>query len=163
MTKDLAFRLESLGEAFVRRFEAKFKKTKGCWLWRGAKHKQGYGKIVVYKKIVLAHRVSFVLYKGKLKRRDCVLHKCDVVACIRPSHLFKGTQLDNMKDRGNKRRQAHGERHSRAKFTWEEVRAIRKRHENGEQVFALSKEFGVHWDTIAKMVRGDTWKYEEAA
>lgn len=163
MIDDLAIRLEQLGEEFVRRFEAKFRKTKGCWLWRGAKHKQGYGKIVVYKRIELAHRVAYVLYKRKLRRGDCVLHRCDVVECVRPSHLFRGTQLDNMRDRQEKLRQAHGERNGTAKFTWDEVRDVRRRYADGEMMADLAREYRVCHDTISKMVRCVTWQYEEAA
>ena len=36
----------------------------GCWLWKGEKNKEGYGKITFMGKKRLVHRVSAMLYNG---------------------------------------------------------------------------------------------------
>lgn len=51
----------------------------------------------------LAHRVSFEAYKGDASGLF-VCHKCDTPGCVNPSHLFLGTQSDNIKDMYSKGR-----------------------------------------------------------
>lgn len=46
-----------------------------------------------------AHRVSWILNNGRnIPKGKLVLHKCDVRSCVRPSHLFIGTHLENNRD-----------------------------------------------------------------
>lgn len=60
----------------------------------------------------LAHRLSWQIANGSIPDGLQVLHHCDNGACIRPDHLFVGTQADNMRDmdakgrRGTHRRPA---------------------------------------------------------
>ncbi len=76
----------------------------GCWMWRGAKTSYGYGKMRDHYKHVGTHRVSYMLNIGPIPIGMHVLHKCDNPACVNPSHLFLGTQSDNMKDMFKKKR-----------------------------------------------------------
>ena len=48
--------------------------------------------------MVLAHRLVWELTYGPIPATMCVLHQCDNPACIEPSHLFLGTQQDNIAD-----------------------------------------------------------------
>lgn len=71
----------------------------GCWYWTGSTHRNGYGVILVgNKKVRLAHRVSYQIYKGDVGRM-CVLHSCDNPPCVNPDHLSLGTNADNVQDR----------------------------------------------------------------
>jgi hypothetical protein len=91
------------------RFEKKFVKTSGCWLWQGdkwARPEHGYGRIWLNGRRVKAHRVAWELYVGPIPPGQHVLHKCDVRLCVNPEHLFLGTKIDNNTDRDQKGRTA---------------------------------------------------------
>lgn len=83
------------------KFRSRIKKENGCWLWQGAKTHSGYGVFQFRGKQEGAHRVSWMIYRGPL-RGKWVLHKCDTPECVRPAHLFLGTQFDNGRDRAIK-------------------------------------------------------------
>lgn len=93
------------------RFWCKVRKTAGCWFWIAARFQQGYGVFQDEGKALRAHRVSWEMAHGKIPAGMHVLHTCDNPSCVRPDHLFIGTNADNMRDRDSKGRQAKGERH----------------------------------------------------
>lgn len=89
------------------RFWEKVHKTESCWLWT-ASVKDGfpYGQIghPGTRTPRRAHRVSWELHNGPIPAGLFVLHKCDNPRCVRPDHLFLGTQSDNLKDAYSKGR-----------------------------------------------------------
>jgi len=88
------------------RFWLKVHKTADCWLWQGATNKRGYGRCTVNGVNWYSHRLSWMLHYGAIPVGMFVLHHCDNPSCVRPDHLFLGTQTDNMKDCVRKRRHA---------------------------------------------------------
>ena len=77
-----------------------------CWLWTGATDGRGYGALNnrrVSDKPLKAHRVAFCLETGRWPEPSA-LHRCDNTRCVRFSHLFEGTQTDNMRDAARKGR-----------------------------------------------------------
>lgn len=85
----------------------------GCWEWYGALNNYGYGSIRVNKIRVGAHRASYEVFVGPIPKGLQVLHKCDNPSCVNPSHLFLGTQADNVYDMVSKGRNIQGETHPR--------------------------------------------------
>ena len=69
-----------------------------CMNWSKGCGSHGYGQFYIGKKPFLAHRISWELSFGPIPAGMYVLHKCDNKKCVRPSHLFIGTQSDNIND-----------------------------------------------------------------
>lgn len=87
------------------RFWPKVRKSDGCWEWTAAKNACGYGVVACRPgRPRLAHRVAWGLVYGEVDTSACVLHRCDNPSCVRPDHLFLGTQLDNVADMNAKKR-----------------------------------------------------------
>jgi hypothetical protein len=93
-----------LHEIAAARFWPRVRKTDTCWLWIGHKSRPGYGALNLKGKHVRVHRFSWLLHFGEIPTGMSILHRCDVRNCVNPSHLFLGTQADNMKDAGKKGR-----------------------------------------------------------
>lgn len=82
-------------------------KSGDCWVWTKST-RYGYGMFARREngktKHYLAHRVSWELANGPIPEGLQVLHHCDNPPCVRPDHLFLGTQFDNMQDAAAKGR-----------------------------------------------------------
>lgn len=70
-----------------------------CWVWQaGIKPHNGYGAFSLNGREMVAHRVAWLLCHGEIPDGLRVLHHCDNPPCVRPDHLFLGTQKDNVLD-----------------------------------------------------------------
>ena len=83
----------------TKRVWAKVDKSNTCWLWQAATDIAGYGRIQVGGSNQKAHRVVWGLVYGPIPEGLYVLHICNTRSCVRPVHLYLGTQSDNMQDR----------------------------------------------------------------
>ena len=133
-----------------------------CWLWQESLLRSGYALIRYKGKKVTVHRAAYTAFVGPIPQGLYVLHKCDVRHCCNPSHLFLGTQSDNMKDCEDKGRNAgkfkSGKDHplhqgkfkpTRLKLTPEDVAMIRSHPYGPGARDQLAKMFGVATKTIS--------------
>ena len=149
------------------KFWSNVDRTGECWLWLKSTRSYGYGQYWFRRKIVETHRISWILTHGDIPKGMCVCHACDVPACVNPSHLFLGTQRDNLADMHRKGRDfshfrehpSKGEANRRAKLTEDEVRAIRTRYASGESLRALGRAFHVDFTCISSVVNRKTWRH----
>ena len=86
---------------YEERFWLKVHRGDGCWEWHGCRlsqePKRNYG-IAWNGYDIRAHRYSWELTNGPVPAGMHVLHRCDNPPCVRPDHLFLGTQGDNLRD-----------------------------------------------------------------
>jgi hypothetical protein len=139
--------------------------TTCCFLWTGFRNGNGYGRIGVGGKMQLAPRVSWFLEHGRWPNPNA-LHRCDNPACVRPSHLFEGTQADNLADmtaKGRRRGGAPvGERNNLARLTVAAVREIKQALGKGASLRALGKKYDVAHSQISAIKLGKTWRHVTA-
>ncbi len=144
----------------IERFWAKVDKSGTCWLWTAGADKNGYGKFTLAHHCgIRAHRFSWTIYFGLIPVGLFVLHRCDTPACVRPDHLFLGTNADNQKDRKAKGRSDYGEHQGAHKLSEAAVLAIRTDHAAGTTLAALAQKHGVCHQNIHRIVTGQTWRH----
>ena len=71
----------------------------GCWIWTAYTGPDGYGRISVNDRPMLAHRASYTVHVGPIPEGLVVDHKCHTPACINPAHLRAITQKQNIENR----------------------------------------------------------------
>ena len=132
----------------------------GCWIWQGSKHRQGYGNIAYRNKPMLAHRISWIIFKGEIPSSIYVCHTCDVTSCCNPDHLFLGTQKENMDDAHDKGKYENRNisKNRRIKLNFEQVQEIKKLHKQGMKRKDLQIKYSVSQTCIAKILTGVSWK-----
>lgn len=82
------------------RFEMRFEKTDGCWLWTGYPGNHGYGTIKLKGKVLLAHRVAWELENGPISDDLTVDHLCANKLCVRVSHMELVSRSENSRREG---------------------------------------------------------------
>lgn len=147
------------------RFWSKVDKRSGaeCWPWIASRHDTGYGQIYYGERNggsrkEFSHRVAWLLTNGQIPDGRHVLHVCDNRLCCNPSHMFLGSNDDNILDKLKKGRQTKGESHPCHKLSEEHVRRIRQ---DKRTLQSIADDYGVHPITIFDAKAGRTWKHVE--
>lgn len=158
-------------QKLITRFSRMYDATSGCWIWLGYLDDKGYGRFGTFAgddaKIMgmgLAHRIAYRLYIGEIPSGAVVCHTCDEPRCVRPSHLFVGTQADNIRDmwRKGRARVPHrqvGEANHNARISWEDAKNIRHLYfaERRSQQ-EIAEFFGLTQPYVSRVARGLAWE-----
>lgn len=129
-----------------------------CWEWRGTRNAHGYG-VAHYKcRTIAAHRAAYECWVGPLVKGMQINHKCDNPLCINPSHLYQGTQKQNVADMITRNRINRKGVHCNGprKLNDDQVRAIRKSSLSTRKAAAV---FGVSQHTISDVRTGKSWSH----
>ena len=149
---------------------ARFPELGPCWIWRGTRLKrrktglESYGSFATAKSVhVLAHRFSWMLTNGLVSSGLVVCHACDNPPCVRPEHLFVGTQAENLADMREKGRARFnrfpaGTAHPKSKITPEVAAEARRLHGAGVSLAKIGARVGLHPSTVHDIVTGKTWR-----
>ena len=149
----------------VKSFESQVEVTASCWLWKGRKDKDGYGKFRDYfgkQQFVeiRAHRYAWLLRFGNIPEGKCVCHSYDNPACVNPAHLWLGSPKENNLDKMIKGRHHYRRVPGRtwSKITEDIASKIRIAYqtENVSQS-AIAKKFGVSQQLVSRICRGEIW------
>jgi hypothetical protein len=138
----------------------------GCWIWMDP-NQHGYGFFRGDERTGNAHTFSWEWENGPIPKGMYVCHNCpggDNKACVRPSHMFLGTNLDNMRDAKNKGQILKGETHHKAKLTEDQVREIRRLCDEGQTTYtALANKYGVNPSAISNIYKRKSWAWLKEA
>ena len=119
-----------------------------CWAWRGPRNRQGYGALWFHGVQWRAHRLAWHLTNGDIPTGLDVLHHCDNPGCVRPAHLFLGTDKQNAIDREQK-----GRGYRRMKLDPIALVHIVAARQAGVSGVKLARFYGVTHRTIYDAVR----------
>lgn len=142
------------------RFRQYFDELPGdlCWVWIGASIPPwGYGELACIRdgkrKPVYAHILAWEFAFGPVPEGLCVLHRCDNPPCVRPSHLFLGTQKDNNADCVSKGRVGSRVR----KLSLAKASEIRTMLSAGYSNVSVAEMHGVSSCLISRIKSGTAW------
>lgn len=145
-----------------KRFWAKveIKKADECWPWLAWRDKLGYGDFDYPHGRYRAHRLAYLFGNGDIDTRN-VCHSCDNPSCCNPSHLWLGTQQENMIDMRSKGRGflTSGTKNWSAKLTDEQVHQIRRDRSDGIYYKITLEKFGIKRAAYYSIVGRRAWKH----
>ena len=147
----------------VDRFWAKVRQAEnGCWYWNGYLNSKMYGRVRIGDAHHYVHRVSKMIELGRMLRPDeIVMHKCNNPNCVNPAHLDIGSILINNDHRnrcGHYSLSYIRRKKRMSRLKPEQVAQVKLRLQLQHGVAAIAADLGVHWQTIADIRSGKTWR-----
>ncbi len=117
-----------------------------CWIWTGFVNPR-YGMASFDGRVQGVHRISWSIANGPIPSGLSVCHRCDVTACVNPSHLFIGTPKENSADMVAKGRKAR-------KVSDDEVGEILRLRAAGMKLHTIAMLFGVSKSFVSLVLTG---------
>jgi len=69
--------------------------SNGCWIWRGCRDRDGYGRFFMRGTMWMAHRAAYTLFIREIAPGACLDHRCRKPACVNPWHLDEVSRGEN--------------------------------------------------------------------
>lgn len=151
--------------ATVQRFWAKVKQLgdDDCWEWQAGFSQNGYGAFKLGRKSITSSRMAYALTTNDDPLEFFICHTCDNRKCCNPSHLYKGTVVENSRDMIVRGRWAGGNntgsKNPISKLVESDIVAIRGYFSAGINNKQIAKIYGVTHQMISKIRRGHFWKH----
>lgn len=138
----------------VEKFWKTVTKTSSCWT-----RSRAYSQVWLDStRRVLAHRFSWQIHFGAIPKGMQVNHHCDNPKCVRPEHLYIGTQQDNMRD-ASERLRFNGENHHASKVENRDVAEIRKLRKSGAKLQWIADKFSMTKQNVWFICSLKTWRH----
>ena len=138
----------------------KYDPETGCVNWTGATINK-YGRIRLnvggIKRHLTVTRVILSANTGKKLKGYSANHTCDNPTCIKPSHVYRGTALDNGRDAAERNTACSGENHHASVLTEDDVRWIRNPKHHTLTTSEMARVLGKNRRTISDVLSGKSW------
>lgn len=133
----------------------------GTWQRCEIQHTNGYMMVGGSNRQVLAHRLVYRLWFGRIDSTKDVHHKNGTRNDNRPDNLEQLTAKEHMREsyRLGQQPSRKGEGHGRAKLTEAQVIQMRFAREHGASLAELGKYYGILPTSVAGICTGQTWKH----
>ena len=135
---------------FLRKI-AMFPDENGCLNWQGST-RGGYGRFRVNSSVIDAHRVAWALKHNRWPT-EYICHRCDIKSCVNPTHLYEGSQHQNMIDKSYRT-----PRNNALRFIPQEVLEVREMLVSMTQR-EVARIFEVDQSTISRINTGSNWSH----
>lgn len=135
-----------------------------CWGWNGYTNNLGYGKIYSDRIYVYSHRLSYILYKGKIPNGKEICHTCNNPNCVNPNRLEAKSHKENIqqvtKDKRWLKMDHRGEKNTGVKLKATDVAIIREQYNSKKySAMELSKIYRVTPEHIWAITAYKRWNY----
>lgn len=135
-----------------------------CREWQLSRVKGGYGRRKADGKMQLVHRIEWEMHNGPIPDGLCVLHRCDNPPCYEITHLWLGTQQENMDDRQAKGRtstvsRSQGVSHANSRLTEFDVVEIRREYASGLRQREIAAKYGVGQPHVSDIITKKKWSH----
>lgn len=128
-----------------------------CWQWSASVKRDGFGEFKYSGKMMIAHRVAFLLCIGPIPAGLFVRHRCRNQLCCNPAHLYTATPKECASEMVASGRKARRNGATPAKLDDQKAEAIREAVAKGGSYREVAKAFGVDRRTISRVHKGISW------